>query len=202
MSWAANNSFSKPAVSPRLSSPVSKSFASISASGTSLSSTYALGASSVISIAAAGSSDLVSSDFDCSWGTVSGVAPSCCGVRIIANRLANRARASASAPRFKPGVSPLDDRFRPAPTASIVFINMPHSLVTTDTHLSAKREILTGALQKWCQSHLLLRPQRRRRGGIEASKRASRASWRARSSASLRSTARECLCLALAASRR
>ena len=130
------------------------------------------------------------------------VASSCCGVCIIANRLANNARVSASAPRFNPGVSPFGERFGPAPSASIVFISMPHSLVTTGAGLSAKREIPAGTLQKGCQNYPLFKVQRRRRGGMEASKRASRASWRAWSSASLRSTARECWCRALAASRR
>ena len=130
------------------------------------------------------------------------VASSCCCVCIIANRLANSARVSASAPRFNPGVSPFRERFEPAPSASIVFISMPHSLVTTGADLSAKTEIPAGTLQKGCQNYPLFKVQRRRRGGIEASKRASRASWRAWSSASLISTARECWCRALAASRR
>ena len=80
----------------------------------------------------------------------------------------------------------------PVPNASIVFISMPRSLPATGQNLCAKKEKPAGTLQKGCQSHLLCRDQPRRRGGIEASNRASRSSWRARSSASLRSTAREC----------
>ena len=202
MSWAANSSFSKPAVSPGSPSPVSGLFTSISASGSCLSPIGAFGASSAMSMAAAGSSGLFSMDCGLAWETGPAVAPFCCCVCIIANRLANNARASASAPRFNPGVSPFGERFGPAPSASIVFISLPHSLVTTGMGLSAKREIPAWSLQKGCQNHPLFKVQRRRRGGMEASKRASRASWRAWSSASLLSTARECWCRALAASRR
>ena len=202
ISWAANNSFSKPAVSPGSSSPFSRSFANKSASGTCLSLTGAVGASFAMSLAVAGSSGLVSSNSCCAWGTGPAVSPSCSDVCIIANRLANSAKVSASAPRFNPGVSPFGESFGPAPSASIVYISMLHSLVTTGADLSAKIETPAGPLQKVCQNYTLFIVQPRRRGGIEASKRASRASWRAWSSASLLSTARECWCRALAASRR
>ena len=98
-----------------------------------LSPAGAVGASSAISMAAAGSSGLPSSLGCMCWAWVGRGLPrtSCCGVCIIANRLANNARVSASAPRFNPGVSPFGERFGPAPSASIVFISMPHSLVTT-----------------------------------------------------------------------
>ena len=202
MSLATNSNFSKPAVSPGSSSRVSVLFASKSASGTCLSPAGAVGAISAMSIAAAEGSGLVSSDCGCTWGTGPTVVASCCGACIIAKRLANNAKVSASAPRFNPGVSPFGERFGPVASASIMFISMPHSLVTTGADLSAKTEIPAGTLQKGCQNYPLFKVQRRRRGGIEASKRASRASWRAWSSASLSSTARECWCRALAASRR
>ena len=60
------------------------------------------------------------------------------------------------------------------------------------SNLCAKEQVPAETLQKGCQNHPLCRDQSRRRGGIEASNRASRSIWRARSSASPRSTAREC----------
>ena len=156
----------------------SRSFASISASGTCLSSTYAVGASSAISIAAAGSSGLVSSNCDCALGDRACSLAVLLSVCIIANRLANSARVSASAPRFKPGVSPLERDFDRLPRFHCVHQHAPFT--GDDRHKPVSKERNpAGALQKWCQNHSVqssAAAARRHR----TSKRASRASWRAR----------------------
>ena len=174
MSCAVSNSFSNPAVSP---SP-----APSSPGGMVLSAISVAGASPAMSMAAAGSGGLPSSDpgFMCRAWLSAEVSPSStvpgCGVCIIANRLANNARVSASAPRFNPGASPFGGRVWPTPNASIVFMSMPRSLPATGQTLCAQRENPAGTLQKGCQSHPQFRDQPRRRGGIEASNRASRSS--------------------------
>ena len=137
ISCAASNSFSNPAASPlpAPSSPGSLVLSAISVAG----------ASPAISMAAAGSGGLPSSDPGCicrTWLSAEVSPPSTlpgCVVCIIANRLANNARVSASAPRFSPGASPFGKRDRPAPNASIVFISMPRSLPATGQNLCAKK---------------------------------------------------------------
>ena len=151
ISCAANSNLSKPAASSRSPSTALESFASKSASGTSLLTVVAVGASSAMRLAAAGSTGSVTSDCECTSGKGPAIVSPCCCVCIIANRLAKSARVSASAPSFNPGVSPVRERFGPGPSASIVFICMPHSLVTTGADLSEKRTIPGGALQKRCQ---------------------------------------------------
>ena len=174
MSCAANNSLSNPAASPS-SAPTSPGIMVLSAIS-------ADGASPAMSMAAAGSGDLSLSDPACmcrAWLSTEVSALSTllgCGVCIIANRLANNARVSASAPRFNPGASPFGGRVWPTPNASIVFMSMPRSLPATGQNLCAQRENPAGTLQKGCQSHPQFRDQPRRRGGIEASNRASRSS--------------------------
>ena len=137
ISFAASNSFNNAAASPSLA-PASPGKAVLSAIS-------ADGASPAIRIAAAGSGGLPSSDPGCicrAWLSAKVSPPSTlpgCGVCIIANRLANNARVSASAPRFSPGASPFGERVWPVPSASIVFISMPRSLLAIGQNLCAKK---------------------------------------------------------------
>ena len=154
MSWAASSSFSRPAASPGTMSPDAASPATSPLTAMSGLATSTEGARLAISIAAAGSSGVesVTSGFDCVTRLDAAVsAPSGCGFCIIANRLANSARVSASAPRLSPGVSPFGDRAGPAPSAPIVFIDKPRFLMATGHKLPPLKDISGVVLQKGCQ---------------------------------------------------
>ena len=149
MSWAASNSFSRPAASPVTSpsGPVSpRPMSPDIASGSAISGD---GARPAISMAAAGRRGPCVSGCICgsmSAATVS--TTSVCGVCIIANRLANSARVSESAPRFSSGAPPFCDMAGPVPNACIVFIENLCSMAPTGQKPTAKKKILRQRCKK------------------------------------------------------
>ena len=142
---------------------------------------------------------MVSSNSCCAWAQG-------CSLSVLLRRLHHREQAGKKrqgfgiGSGFNPGVSPFGESFGPAPSASIVYISMLHSLVTTGADLSAKINSRWTAA-KGVPEFTLFIVQPRRRGGIEASKRPHGRAGGPGHPPHF-STARECWCRALAASRR